>query len=132
MRTAPRSIFTPRGRPGTSSGAPRRVGVRRVTPRRTVVVWLGNPDGSGSDALVGQDAAAPLALRILTLADRVSDGENFAPPPGIFSRPAPVRKSTLESNDLVMLSPVDHQKIIDDASLPKDQQRLALRGQSPR
>jgi penicillin-binding protein 1C len=118
----------PAWKTGTSSGH-RDAWCAAVTPRRTVVVWLGNPDGSGSDALVGQDAAAPLALRILTLADRVPDGQNFAPPLG-FLAPEPVKHSAMESTALVMLSPVDHQKIIADMSLPKSQQRLALRARA--
>lgn len=36
-----------------------------VTRRFTAVVWLGNLSGKGSPALVGESAAAPVALRIL-------------------------------------------------------------------
>jgi penicillin-binding protein 1C len=116
--------LSPAWKTGTSSGH-RDAWCAAVTPRRTVVVWLGNADGSGSDALVGQDAAAPLALRIIALADRVP-GNGFAPPPG-FLAPALPKKANLESDDLVMLSPVDRQKIVHDPTLPKGQQRLALR-----
>jgi penicillin-binding protein 1C len=40
-----------------------------VTPRVAVVVWVGNADGGGSAALVGLDAAAPLALQVVGAID---------------------------------------------------------------
>ena len=58
---------------GTSSGH-RDAWCAAVTPRRTVVAWLGNADGAGSDALVGQDAAAPLALRVMAAVDPAGRG----------------------------------------------------------
>jgi penicillin-binding protein 1C len=119
--------LAPAWKTGTSSGH-RDAWCAAVTPRRTVVVWLGNTDGSGSDALVGQDAAAPLALRIITAVDR-PHGEtlaSFAPPPDFLSQsqPAPAK---LQSVELTMLSPVDREKILLDPSLPADQRRVALR-----
>jgi membrane carboxypeptidase/penicillin-binding protein PbpC len=54
----------PAWKTGTSSGH-RDAWCAAVTPSRTVVVWLGNADGAGSDTLVGQDVAAPLALQII-------------------------------------------------------------------
>jgi penicillin-binding protein 1C len=116
--------LSPAWKTGTSSGH-RDAWCAVVTPRRTVVVWLGNADGSGSDALVGQDAAAPLALRILTMADRVP-GNGFAPPPGFLTSASP-KKTVNESDELTLISPADHQKILNDPSLPSDQQRVALR-----
>ncbi len=121
----PATDLSPAWKTGTSSGH-RDAWCAAVTPSRTVVVWLGNADGSGSDALVGQDAAAPLALRILTIVDRPNAGDNFAPPPG-FLASLPAKKPVTVSNDLILLSPVDHQKIVVDPSLPPDQQRLPLR-----
>jgi penicillin-binding protein 1C len=45
-----------------------------VTPRVAVVVWLGNADGHESPSLVGLDAAAPLALRIVGAVDGAAPG----------------------------------------------------------
>jgi penicillin-binding protein 1C len=54
---------------GTSNGL-RDAWCAAVTPRLCVVVWLGNSGGRGDAALVGQDAAAPLALRLIGALDR--------------------------------------------------------------
>jgi penicillin-binding protein 1C len=121
---SPAVDFAPAWKTGTSSGH-RDAWCAAVTPRRTVVVWLGNADGSGSDALVGQDAAAPLALRILSMADPSPHLPGFAPPAGFAS--APQSPETMQEVRLALVSPVDHQKILHDPSLPNDQQRLALR-----
>jgi membrane carboxypeptidase/penicillin-binding protein PbpC len=59
---------------GTSNGL-RDAWCAAVTPRLAVVVWLGNSGGRGDAALVGQDAAAPLALRLVGSLDR--GGEAF-------------------------------------------------------
>lgn len=45
-----------------------------TTPRFTVVVWLGNADGAESPALVGVEAAAPLALQVLGAVDNAAPG----------------------------------------------------------
>jgi penicillin-binding protein 1C len=123
--------LAPAWKTGTSSGH-RDAWCAAVTPRRTVVVWLGNTDGSGSDALIGQDAAAPLALRIITAVDAVhGEVASFAPPADFLAanlltraRPAAAR---MESPQIAMLSPVDGEKIVADVSLPSDQRRVALR-----
>jgi penicillin-binding protein 1C len=122
---APAVDLAPAWKTGTSSGH-RDAWCAAVTPRRTVVVWLGNADGSGSDALVGQDAAAPLALRILAVADPPPNASGFAPPAG-FASSSPPQKSPAAEASLSLISPVDHQKILHDPSLPSNQQRLALR-----
>ncbi|HWE06716.1 MAG TPA: transglycosylase domain-containing protein, partial [Rhizomicrobium sp.] len=49
---------------GTSNGH-RDAWCAAVTRHRTVIVWLGNADGRASSALVGAEAAAPLALRLI-------------------------------------------------------------------
>ena len=49
---------------GTSSGR-RDAWCAAVTRTRTVVVWFGNVNGGGSASLVGQEAAAPVALRLI-------------------------------------------------------------------
>jgi len=48
---------------GTSSGN-RDAWCAAVTPAVTVVVWMGNLDGSGSAHLIGTKSAAPLALEL--------------------------------------------------------------------
>ena len=122
--------LAPAWKTGTSSGH-RDAWCAAVTPRRTVVVWLGNTDGSGSDALVGQDAAAPLALRLIKAVDapRGDALASFAPPPDFLThaQPASAKIQPGKLSQLTMLSPVDHEKILLDASLPADQRRVALR-----
>ncbi len=121
--------LAPAWKTGTSSGH-RDAWCAAVTPRRTVVVWLGNTDGSGSDALVGQDAAAPVALQILAAVDlpgRATGG--FAPPPGFLAVAKTGVKKT-SSDELAMVSPVDHQQIFYDPGLPGNQQRFALRARA--
>jgi membrane carboxypeptidase/penicillin-binding protein PbpC len=59
---------------GTSNGL-RDAWCAAVTPRLAVVVWLGNSAGRGDASLVGQDAAAPLALRLIGALD--AGGEPF-------------------------------------------------------
>ncbi|NLL36827.1 MAG: penicillin-binding protein 1C [Fretibacterium sp.] len=48
------------------------------TPDYTVVVWVGNPDGSSWSELIGVRAAAPIAIRIL---------RNFSPQSTWYSKP---------------------------------------------
>jgi penicillin-binding protein 1C len=110
---------------GTSSGH-RDAWCAAVTPRRTVVAWLGNADGGGSDALVGQEAAAPLALRVMAAVD--SGGPGFAPPPGLLTLSAPAVPRGGAGVQLV--SPTDREEIIRDPSTPADRQRVALRARA--
>jgi membrane carboxypeptidase/penicillin-binding protein PbpC len=115
----------PAWKTGTSSGH-RDAWCAAVTPRRTVVVWLGNPDGSGADLLVGQNAAAPLALGILAGCDRVS-GAGFAQtaPHTAMANAAPIAIAP-ERASLQLISPSNGQQIIRDPSLPDSQQRCPL------
>jgi penicillin-binding protein 1C len=53
---------------GTSNGF-RDAWCAAATPRTVVVVWIGNSDGRGSEALIGQEAAAPLALKLIGMVD---------------------------------------------------------------
>lgn len=46
-------------------------------------VWLGNPDGAPSPALVGGEAAAPVAWEIFRALYPRGDGPDFARPPGL-------------------------------------------------
>jgi len=121
--------LAPAWKTGTSSGH-RDAWCAAVTPRRTVVVWLGNADGSGSSTLVGQDTAAPLALQILAATDGGGDG--FAPPDGFALTPSPASNElTASTNDrLAILSPSAGQEIVHDPSIPDDRQRLSLRARA--
>jgi penicillin-binding protein 1C len=116
--------LAPAWKTGTSSGH-RDAWCAAVTPRRTVVVWLGNPDGSGSEKLIGQETAAPLALQILAAEDR-DGGEGFAPPPA-FTLGGDDAPRQSPATSLAMVCPSDGQEIVRDAALPTRHQRLALR-----
>ena len=61
---------------GTSNGH-RDAWAVGTSPRWTVAVWVGNPDGAGMPDIVGRDAAAPVLFRVVSL----------LPPDGWFSRP---------------------------------------------
>ncbi|MBI3272269.1 MAG: penicillin-binding protein 1C [Planctomycetes bacterium] len=77
---------------GTSHGL-RDAWVFAVTPRWTVGVWLGNASGRPSPALVGRQAAAPIAGRILR--DLAALEEASSPASREFARPAGVRTRTV-------------------------------------
>ena len=71
---------------GTSAGF-RDAWTVAVTPSYTLGVWLGNPDGRPSPDLVGIEAAAPLAFRILgDLPPRRDAPEWFERPAQVESR----------------------------------------------
>ena len=111
---------------GTSSGH-RDAWCAAVTPRRTVVVWLGNPDGCGADRLVGQEAAAPVALKIIAACDAVR-GAGFAPslPRTKVVSAAPIAVQPRETA-IQLLSPANGQQIIRDLSIRAEEQRCLLR-----
>ena len=115
----------PAWKTGTSSGH-RDAWCAATTPRRTVVVWLGNPDGSGADRLVGQEAAAPLALKIIAGCDAVA-GAGFAPTTsGIrLATAAPIAIQSPAAS-IQLISPADGQQIIRDPSIPDAAQRCPL------
>jgi penicillin-binding protein 1C len=116
------ATLSPAWKTGTSSGH-RDAWCAAVTPRRTVVVWLGNPDGSGSDRLIGQQTAAPLALKILTTEDPGGPTSFFTTTPTQTSPPIP----QTDPPTLIMLSPIPGQEIIQDTDLPTNRQLLPLR-----
>jgi penicillin-binding protein 1C len=129
-RTCPAAVpLAPAWKTGTSSGH-RDAWCAAVTPTRTVVVWLGNIDGSGSDRLVGADAAAPLALRLLAAIAPRSD-RTFLPPAAFAVSPAPPSAELSASADeLILLSPTPGQEIIADPTIPADRQQVALRART--
>jgi membrane carboxypeptidase/penicillin-binding protein PbpC len=96
----------------------------------TVVAWLGNADGKSSMALVGQDAAAPLALKLIAALGRNAavdwpalDAEMAAPINRERSRSA---KANISSARLVIVSPTLGTLIQTDPDLNADRQRIAL------
>jgi penicillin-binding protein 1C len=96
-----------------------------VTPRRTVVVWLGNAAGEPSHALVGRDAAAPLALNLIAALDPVPADwpvDGFESKTVAASSPARLHRTRL-----AIVSPAPKQEILLSKDLPADHQRLSLR-----
>jgi penicillin-binding protein 1C len=106
---------------GTSSGH-RDAWCAAVTHRRTVVVWVGNANGQGSPSLVGQDAAAPLALQLIAMFDPEDDAWPLVPdPPQIASSPIEVAGSAV-----VMVHPLDGEEFVLTSDVPRDRQRILL------
>jgi len=93
-----------------------------VTRRRTVVVWLGNPGGESSPSLVGQEAAAPLALAIIAALD-----PNNAPWPHVADPRILIAPPKAPPGGLVLRSPVAGQEFVLSTDLPRDRQRIPLR-----
>lgn len=107
---------------GTSSGH-RDAWCAAVTRQHTVVVWMGNPSGRGARSLIGQEAAAPLALQIISTLST----EN-APWPGQIDPPGPSQLAhTPPPRRLAMLSPIDGTQVIYNSDLPADRQQVLLR-----
>ncbi len=112
---------------GTSSGH-RDAWCAAVTPRRTVVVWLGNPGGEGAASLVGQEAAAPLALRLIASLDTGGAGwPAVATPRLAIVRPQAVKVMAAKSaSSLILFSPQRNQQIILNPDLSAGQQQVLL------
>ncbi len=70
---------------GTSTGF-RDAWTVAYNPDYVVAVWLGNPSGRSSPALVGVEAAAPVAWELFRLAYPEGDGPWFARPAELVSR----------------------------------------------
>jgi len=105
---------------GTSSGR-RDAWCAAVTRTRTIVVWFGNVRGGGSMSLVGQDAAAPVALRLMAaLAPAAEPWPNV---PDATPRSLPSRSDT---GSLVIMSPAPGAEIVLSNDLPEDHQRVLL------
>jgi penicillin-binding protein 1C len=108
---------------GTSSGH-RDAWCAAVTHRRTVVVWLGNVSGQGSPALIGQDAAAPLALQLIAMFDPADEPWPIvASPKSSNLRPA---VASSNSTNLVMVCPVEGQQFVLTGDVPRSRQQVLL------
>ncbi len=78
-----------------------------VTPRIAVVVWLGNAGGQASPALVGVEAAAPLALQILGAVDSAPPGAAWQ----LATAGGPVKVLSPQRERLAVVSPREGQNI---------------------
>ena len=105
---------------GTSSGH-RDAWCAAVTRRGTVVVWLGNLHNEASGALVGQEAAAPLALRLIAMLD--PHGEPWLNVPDSKRASTQPRQSTA----LVLVSPPEDAQFVLTRDAPVEKQRIPLR-----
>ncbi|HXE55207.1 MAG TPA: penicillin-binding protein 1C, partial [Tepidisphaeraceae bacterium] len=106
---------------GTSSGK-RDAWCAAVTRRYTVVVWLGNAQGEGSAVLVGQEAAAPLALQLIALLDPADD----AWPNVTSGAPNTLIAGRTESTGLVIVRPGQGERLAITSDLPLARQRVKL------
>lgn len=105
-----------------TSGGNRDAWCAAVTPRRTVVVWMGNPQGEASHALVGRDVAAPLALSILASLDATP--AEWPQSTSLTSR-AQVARRPLRSR-FAIISPSSQRQILLSGDVPADRQRVPL------
>jgi penicillin-binding protein 1C len=103
---------------GTSSGR-RDAWCAAVTRRRTVVVWLGNLAGEGSASLVGQEAAAPLALRLIAVLDPSDE-------PWPVTVEGPIQIVHEPSGELMLRSPAAGQEFLLQTDVPANRQRIPL------
>jgi penicillin-binding protein 1C len=106
---------------GTSSGR-RDAWCAAVTRRRTVVVWMGNARGEGSSVLVGQEAAAPLALQLIAMLDPKDHDwprtEHDVGQTNVASRS--------DEDALVIVQPRSGAQLVIAPDMPPDQQRVRL------
>ena len=118
---------------GTSSGH-RDAWCAAATPSFTVVVWLGNETGSGSASLVGAEAAAPIALRLISSFES-SGNRPWPVTDAMASNPIPrIGNDQLQVPRVTLIAPGNGQTYLLDDAVPLDRQRIAMkavtRGQS--
>jgi membrane carboxypeptidase/penicillin-binding protein PbpC len=121
---------------GTSSGH-RDAWCAAVTPRRTIIVWFGNTGGEASATLVGQEVAAPLALRLISSLDSGGEGwplveehqravamvNTNARPPARVGLPAITAPT---AGHFTIVSPARGQRVMLNHDLPADRQQVLL------
>jgi penicillin-binding protein 1C len=109
---------------GTSNGH-RDAWCAAVTRHRTVIVWLGNAAGQASPALVGAEAAAPLALRLMASLDAAPN----EPWPLVKSQvmATPTRAAKPGPTSLSLISPTPGEQFLLDPDSPADRQRVLLK-----
>ena len=108
---------------GTSSGH-RDAWCAAVGPAHVAVVWMGNAGGEGASTLIGGEAAAPLALRLLATLD--ARAQLPAPAPLLASAP-PV---THPQQGISIVSPTPRSTILLDPETSLDRQRVQLRARA--
>ena len=114
---------------GTSSGH-RDAWCAAVNDRHTVVVWLGNSAGNGAVALVGQEAAAPVALNLLAAIDgRGSDAlVRVAAPVRPVQRVTSAAPAVAASaSRIVIVSPSAGEEFVLSPDLELAQQKILFR-----
>jgi penicillin-binding protein 1C len=105
-----------------TSGGNRDAWCAAVTPRRTVVVWMGNPHGEASHALVGRDVAAPLALSLIASLDPIPAQW---PQSTTDKSPTQLARRPLRSR-FAIISPAPDRQILISGDLSADRQRVPL------
>ena len=111
---------------GTSSGH-RDAWCAAITRSHTIVVWLGNLDGRGSTCLVGADAAAPLALRLIAGIQPETASWPVAATLAPAAADATAPSYVSHRRQLTILSPSDGAQIIRTSDSPAVSQRILLR-----
>lgn len=115
------AALRPAWKTGTSSGH-RDAWCAAVGPAHVVVVWMGNANAGGSQAIVGAEAAAPVALQILAAIDA------HVPPVLFESHEAPqLAIARAPEPQLAITSPVNRSEVIHLPDLPASRQRVLLR-----
>jgi membrane carboxypeptidase/penicillin-binding protein PbpC len=92
-----------------------------VSPRLTVVAWCGTLSGRGTPALVGAEAAAPLALGLIEELDHPRAGWRAPPPVAL----APTREPVLAA-PLVIVAPAAGARLLADPDSGAPGLRLPL------
>jgi membrane carboxypeptidase/penicillin-binding protein PbpC len=83
---------------------------------------MGNPGGEGSPELVGQEAAAPLALRLVAALDPVDDPWPLAPEePTLAAGP-----HTPGARELILVHPTSGEQFVLTPDAPRQRQRILL------
>lgn len=115
------AALRPAWKTGTSSGH-RDAWCAAVGPRHVVVVWMGNANAPGSQAIVGAEAAAPVALQILAAIDAHV-------PPILYEKQASPELAVARPSEpqLAITSPVNHSETIHLPDVPASRQRVLLR-----
>ncbi len=99
-----------------------------LTPARTVVVWMGKPASNGDAALVGIEAAAPLALAVAVAAD----GTGTPTREGQLAMPsAEDELPPARSHRFAIVAPQSRQEIVIDPAMPAENQQVVLQVDQP-
>jgi penicillin-binding protein 1C len=106
---------------GTSSGH-RDAWCAVVGPGHVVVVWMGNASAAGSQAIVGADAAAPLALQLIAAIDEHVSARPMEAQPALQ-----LAVARMPEAQLAITSPTNGEKVIRLPDLTAWQQRVMLR-----